>query len=281
MDLGAVRRPDGQVVSGSAPRKAIPKKLTASEAEARREARLLAESKPKPLPRRRRLTKEIREDMRSLYFRYTTGDSPFLPDDWLFGGDLIHDAHSIWVEILASEEGRIGGLAIHTLPLGADWDLFEMADATTTVPHWAVGGAIDFCWPREWVVDKWEVESAPMGTSVMIVENIEVEPVWQGLGLESVFTAVAIHRVGQMVQRCAFALATPVYWWQRADEERYGKVVYERCFKDLGFSRLRRGSRTWILPDFRIFDQEADRLKKRLQLPEHLFAPAWSDQYLT
>lgn len=261
------------------PLKPPPKKMSASEAHALREAQLLAESKPKPLPRRRRMNDEMREQLSDLRFIYHFGDSPFLPDDWLFGGDLIHDAWSISVEIVVDGRDHIGSLEIHTLPLGVDWDLFEMADATTTVPHWAVGDAIAFSWPRDWLVDNWEVENPPEGASVMLVDNIELTSEWEGWGLEPVFTAIAMHRVAQMVAHCTFALATPVYWWQRAEEKKYGKVVYERSFKELGFSRMKKGSDTWILPNFRTFERQCQRIKEQLKLPEHLFAPAWSERY--
>lgn len=245
----------------------VPKKKTESEWE----AELVARSRPKPLPKRHRLNAGMRERLLSVDFVHEVFKSPFASDDELLGWSrLIQSANTFEVGIY-EEERSIGSLSLHTMLMGVDADLHDMADATTNVPHWPIGDVFYGSFPTYWVMDEWEVGCGP-DDHFMVVGNVHLTEEWQGWGLEPVFTGLAMQQIRRWVPNLRFALAYPVYWWQRGEEKRFAQVVYERSFNQLGFYRLRRGSETWIMPDFfRYFDDAARRLRDRLRLPGHLF----------
>lgn len=153
------------------------------------------------------------------------------------------------------EAGPFASLAVHRVPLGGGDDLALQTDAGDTIPGSPVSIVVDG--------DAFRPEVAALlpehawGDSFLVVEPIDLETEWQGLGVGELLVGVAL---AELQNSDVLAVVEPVPWFLKGRARTAPAALQRPIFENLGFRSFQNGA--WLLTDWGLLHQALESSKK-------------------
>ena len=152
--------------------------------------------------------------------------------------------------------GHFAWLAVHRVPLGGGDDLALQTDAGDTIPGSPVSAVVDG--------DVLSPEVAALlpehawGDSFLVVEPIDLDVEWQGLGVGELVVGVAL---AELQDSDLLAVVEPVPWFLKGRARTAPAALQRPIFEHLGFRPFQNGA--WLLTDWALLHQALERCKQR------------------
>jgi len=147
---------------------------------------------------------------------------------------------SWYVSALASGSTTpFGSLAVHRVPLNNGEDVVLLTDSGDDVPGDAVGAVVDWDTPTRAVrtrLPEWVNPDDP-AANFLVVEPVELEPEWRGLGVGELLLATVLTDLQGPDD--IMAVAAPVKWHLKGRARNEAGLVQRPIVEHLGFQPIR------------------------------------------
>jgi hypothetical protein len=152
--------------------------------------------------------------------------------------------------------GEFASLAVHRVPLGGGDELALQADAGDTIPGSPVSVVVD----GDALLPEVEalLPEGAWGESFLVVEPIDLDVEWQGLGVGELLVGVAL---AELQNSDVLVVVEPVPWFLKGRARTAPAALQRPIFENLGFRPFQGGA--WLLTDWALLHQALERCKQR------------------